>query len=92
VTPRSPDEELLQFPCDYLLKAFGSSAEDASFRERVLAAVNSVTPVGLDAVKERRSSAGRYLCVTVLVRFHNRQQLDATYRALSRIEGLLYLL
>jgi len=92
MTPVIQDQELLEFPCDYLLKAFGSSAEEASFRDRVLAAVNSVTPVGLDAVKERRSTAGRYLCVTVLVRFHNRQQLDATYLALSRIEGLLYLL
>jgi putative lipoic acid-binding regulatory protein len=85
-------EELLEFPCDYLFKAFGANDPDGAFQQAVRAAVESVTPVPLDAVKLSRSTAGTYLCVTVMVRLHNFQQLEAIYTSLRRVEGLKYLL
>jgi len=51
-----------------------------------------VTPVSQDTVKLSRSASGTYLCVTVMVRLHNFQQLEAIYVSLRRVEGLKYLL
>ena len=85
-------EELLEFPCDYLFKAFGGNDPDGVFQRAVRAAVDAVTPVSMDAVKLSRSAGGTYLCVTVMVRLHNFQQLEAVYNALRRVQGLRYLL
>lgn len=85
-------EELLEFPCDYLFKAFGANDPDGVFQQAVRAAVDAVTPVALDAIKSSRSAGGTYLCVTVVVRLVNFQQLEAIYAALRRVEGLKYLL
>lgn len=85
-------KELLEFPCDYLFKAFGANDPDGVFHQAVRAAVDAVTPVSLDAVKLNRSVGGTYLCVTVMVRLYNFQQLEAIYASLRRVEGLKYLL
>jgi len=85
-------EELFEFPCDHLFKAFGASEPEGAFQQAVKAAVETVTPVSLDAVKLSRSAGGTYVCVTVMVRLHNFQQLEAIYAALRRVEGLKYLL
>ena len=89
---RCPPEELFDFPCDHLFKAFGPTEPDGVFREAVIRAVASVVPVGQDQVKQRASSQGRYICVTVVVRLHNFSQVEAVYAALRRIPGLRYLL
>lgn len=85
-------EELLDFPCDYLFKAFGPNDSEGNFRRAVMSAITQVTPVPLDAVKVRPSGQGTYQCVTVVVRLHDFAQLEAIYTALRRIEGLKYLL
>lgn len=85
-------EELFEFPCDHLFKAFGVSDPAGAFQQAVRAAVEAVTPVSLDAIKVSQSAGGTYLCVTVLVRMHNFQQLEAIYASLRRLEGLKYLL
>ena len=89
---RPAPEELLEFPCDYLFKAFGPNDPDGFFAQAVRSAVAAVVPVHLDAVKLNRSANGTYLCVTVLVRLHNYAQLSAIYTALRQVEGLKYLL
>lgn len=85
-------EELFAFPCDHLFKAFGVNADDGAFQQAIRSAVNEVTPVSLDAVKLSESRGGNYVCVSVLVRLHNFQQLEAIYASLRRVEGLKYLL
>jgi len=85
-------EELLEFPCDHLFKAFGPNDSGGAFLQAVRDAVETVTPVALDAIKMNLSAGGTYLCVTVMVRLHNFAQLEAIYAALRRIEGLKYLL
>lgn len=87
-----PDEGLLQFPCDYVFKAFGPAAPDAGFEAAVLNAVSEVVPIGKDALRTRGSRGGNYLCVSVVVRVLSRQQLDSIYLELRRIPGLNYLL
>jgi hypothetical protein len=84
--------QLLEFPCDYQFKAFGPGDEDDGFVIAVREAVSSVVPVSRDAVRTRFSSRGAYLCVTVVVRLYNADQIKAIYAALRRIEGLNYLL
>jgi uncharacterized protein len=91
--PSSPRvEDLLQFPCDHIFKAFGSNDEDGRFQAAVLDAVCGVQHVSLDAVRTRPSSQGAYLCVSVVVRLNNAAQLQANYQALRAVPGLKYLL
>lgn len=83
-------EELLEFPCDYVFKAFGPQEEQ--FVEAVRTAVATVVPLPLDCIKLRPSAKGRYQCVTVLTRLHSIEQLKAIYAALRTVENLKYLL
>lgn len=83
-------EELFQFPCDYMFKAFGPNED--SFSEAVRSAVDTVVSAPLDAVRVRPSAEGSYICVTVLVRLHNFSQVEAVYAALRQVQGLKYLL
>lgn len=83
-------EDLVEFPCDYLFKAFGPDGE--AFHEAVRAAVSTVIPVSLDAVRVRSSSRSSYVCVSIVVQLHNAEQLRAIYKALQGVEGLRYLL
>lgn len=84
--------QLLEFPCDYQFKAFGPREEDDGFVLAVREAVSSIVPVSIDAVRIRSSSRGTYLCVTVVVRLYNIDQIKAIYASLRRIETLKYLL
>jgi hypothetical protein len=88
-----PDlRDLLQFPCDYLVKAFGPSEPDGQFADRVQAAVSRVLPLARDAMRVRRSGRETYVCVTAVVRLENFAQLSAVYAQLRQIDGLRYLL
>lgn len=89
MTDSGSDKLQIEFPCDFSFKAFGPNSDD--FGVRVRLAVATVVDVPLDAIRARPSSQGKYQCVTVLVRLHNREQLDAIYLALRQVEGLLYL-
>jgi len=84
--------QLLEFPCDYQFKAFGPMDEEDSFARAVRDAVSSVVAVSSNAVRKRSSSRGTYLCVTVVVRLYNADQIKSIYAALRRIESLKYLL
>lgn len=87
---KPPLEELVDFPCDYIFKAFGPNNE--SFIESVRATVNRTLFVPLDAIKIRPSSKGEYQCVTVVVRLLNVDQLKAIYTDLQQLAELKYLL
>lgn len=89
-----PDQavsELLEFPCDFSFKAFGSvGARD--FEQDVHRAVCSVVPVSREAMRTRSSSGGHYLCVTVLVRVEAFSQIEMIYAALRQVENIKFLL
>lgn len=79
------DDTLLEFPCDFPIKAFGPAI--AQFPERVMAMVRCHAPDTPDAALScKSSSAGRYYCVTVVVHATSREQLDEIYRRLSASE------
>jgi putative lipoic acid-binding regulatory protein len=86
------DKELLEFPCHFEFKAFGPGAPDNPFPDNVLKAVSQVVPASRQAMKSRPSSGGKYQCVTVLVTLQNREQLEAVYASIRKIDDLKYLL
>jgi uncharacterized protein len=87
---KTTPETLLSFPCDHTFKAFGPDGEE--FVRSVKQAVSIVIPVPLDAVRLRSSAKGSYVCVSVVVRLHNADQLRMIYGALQKIRNLKYLL
>lgn len=87
---KPPLEELVEFPCDYLFKAFGPNNDP--FIDSVRSTVSKTVFASLDAIKVRASSKGEYQCVTVVVRLQNIEQLKAIYSDLQQLAGLKYLL
>lgn len=88
--PHPPLEELVEFPCDYIFKAFGPHSE--AFVDSVRSTVNRTVFAPLDAIKVRPSRQGEYQCVTVVVRLLNIDQLKTIYRDLQQLPELKYLL
>ena len=76
------DESILEFPCQFPIKAMGRS--DIEFDLLVIDIVRRHAPDLFEqAVTIRPSKDGNYLSVTVLVQATSKQQLDAIYRDLS---------
>jgi putative lipoic acid-binding regulatory protein len=78
-----PEKPLMEFPCDYLLKAIGTGPRDL---EDI---VMNVLQHHLDDIagvrcRSRPSSKGNYLSVSVEFRAESRAQLDNIYRELNR--------
>ena len=82
------DQLLLEFPCDFPIKAMGKSGND--FDALVVEIVRKHCPDLLEgAVKSRLSKAGNYVSVTVTIQARNRSQLDNIYFDLSAHEKVL---
>jgi len=75
-------ETLLEFPCDFPLKAMGATRE--GFAQAIVDVVLRHAPDFDPAqVEMRPSKAGNYLSVTCIVRATSKPQLDAIYRELT---------
>ncbi len=85
-------ETLQQYPCEYQFKVFGVVDSETQFVDLVHATINKVVEVSHDAIKQRPSNNGTYVCVTVVTYLHNEQQRQSIYQALQCLEGLKYLL
>ena len=79
----SPDDDtLLEFPCEFPIKAMGPAEPD--FVLHVLALVREHAPdVSDDSVATNASRRGTYVSVTVNVTATSKAQLDAIYRSLN---------
>jgi uncharacterized protein len=75
------DETLLEFPCQFAIKAMGKS--DLEFDLLVIEIVRRHIVDKEKAVTTRPSKDGNYLAVTVLIQATSKQQLDAIYQDLS---------
>ena len=81
-------EALLEFPCEFPIKAMGRSEDD--FDALVVEIVRKHCPDLLEgAVKSRLSKEGNYVSVTVTIRAQSRTQLDRIYMDLSAHEKIL---
>lgn len=75
-------ESLLEFPCQFAIKAMGKSTLD--FDLVVVEIVRRHVPnLSEAAVTTRPSKAGTYTAVTVMIEAASREQLDAIYQGLS---------
>jgi putative lipoic acid-binding regulatory protein len=73
---------LLEFPCDFPIKAFGLNHE--SFSSLVIEIVQRHAPnLTEGAITDRTSKGGKYTSVTVTIRADCQEKLDAIYRDLS---------
>jgi putative lipoic acid-binding regulatory protein len=82
---------LLEFPCDFPLKAIGTGPED--FEAFVVAIVRRHVPhLAADAASTRLSAGGKYLAVTVRFVATSQAQLDALYQELSAHQRVVMLL
>ena len=85
------EETLIEYPCDYDIKAMGPSSEDFD------AIVVDIIRHHVDDIKEgsvttKQSSGGKFTSVTVVIYATSKAQVDAIYRELSAHEQVKYVL
>lgn len=78
----SETESLLEFPCQFAIKAMGKNSDnfDAIVVEIVRRHVQDIRE---GAVTSRPSKAGTYISVTVMIEATSYAQLDAIYQGLT---------
>ncbi len=82
---------LLEFPCDFPIKAMGRS--DSGFEARALEIVRRHAPdFNAEAMRSAVSRNGNYLSITFVVHANSQRQLDAIYLELTACEDLLMVL
>lgn len=94
-TTHIPSVELLnsthKFPGPYIFKAIGT--RDTGFVARVVAAAREALQMDQDPPhEERTSSGGNHVAVTVTVRVPTPEAVQAVYRRLLSVSGLILLL
>ncbi|EEF79295.1 YbeD family protein [Methylophaga thiooxydans] len=91
MSEQDEQETLLEFPCDYAIKAMGETSEqlDAVVVEIVRRHVEDINE---GAVSTKQSSGGKFTSITVTIRATSKPQLDAIYQELSSHELIKYVL
>jgi putative lipoic acid-binding regulatory protein len=75
-------ETLLEFPCDFPIKAAGEARE--GFSAAVIETVLLYAPdFDASTLETRTSSGGKYVSLTCTINATSKMQLDNLYRALS---------
>lgn len=83
--------DLLDFPCDFPVKAMGYAAPD--FIDHVISVVTRHASLATPRqVSSKESSGGRYLSVTVSVKARSREHLELIYADLKADDRVVYLL
>jgi putative lipoic acid-binding regulatory protein len=84
----SKQETLLEFPCEFPIKAMGLA--DDNFEALVLSLVRKHAPdLSEAAVRSRDSKGGKYLSVTITVTATSKEQLDNIYLELTASERVM---
>lgn len=82
------NEALLEFPCDFPIKAMGYRSDD--FKRVVADIIGRHTPdLDTTTLRTQDSRHGRYQSVTLTIRARSREQLDAIYQDLSAHERVV---
>ncbi|HEB81277.1 MAG TPA: DUF493 domain-containing protein [Gammaproteobacteria bacterium] len=78
-------ETLLEFPCQFPIKAMGLSCE--AFEIAVIEIINRhVSDLGEGAINSRASKNGKYTSMTITINAQSKQQLDDIYMDLTACE------
>lgn len=84
------DDTLLEFPCEFPVKAMGAAGGEPEFELHVLELIRRHCPdLGEGAIRIQDSKGGRFVSVTVTVRATSKDQVDAIYRDLSESKRVL---
>ena len=85
------NEELLEFPCEFHIKAIGHTTKnlDATVVNVVRRHVKAIYE---GAVRSKPSSKGKFTSVTVTFTLESREQLDSIYTALGAIDEIVMVL
>ncbi|GAB4290423.1 MAG: YbeD family protein [Methylophaga sp.] len=84
-------ETLLEFPCDFAIKAMGETSEDL---DQIVVEIirRHVDDIAEGAISRRQSSGGKFTSITVTIRATSKPQLDAIYQELSSHQRIKYVL
>lgn len=92
-TRRAPARELLeanhQFPCEYIIKAFGPA--NAEFREGVGSAAQQAVGARVE-LSERLSSKGNSICITLTLSALTVDEVILAYERLHAVSSLKLIL
>lgn len=83
-------ETLLEFPCEFSIKAMGKASDD--FRDLVEQLVSPHLEGEALSSRSQPSSNGNFVSVTVTFTAVSKQQLDSVYLSLTGNERMLYVL
>jgi len=83
-----PDDTLIEYPCDFPVKAMGLAEHDIESIFISIAQCHFPHQETFD-IKRMESKGGKYLSITISLQAHNREQLDACYQALCDHESIL---
>jgi len=91
MSEQEQQETLLEFPCDFAIKAMGETSEelDSIVVEIVRRHVDDIAE---GAVSQKQSSGGKFTSITVTIRVTSKPQLDAIYQDLSDHDAIKYVL
>ena len=82
------DKQLMEFPCQFSLKAMGLATDD--FDALVVSLIREhVNDIKEGAVSRKPSANGKYLSSTVTFTAESREQLDNMYRSITAHERVL---
>jgi len=82
------EETLLEFPCQFPIKAFGLSGETLEIA--VLEIVNRhVDDLAENAIKMNASKNAKYTSITVIIRATSKKQIDSIYLDLTACEHVV---
>lgn len=83
----SPEESLIEFPCQFPIKAMGPATPE--FDTHVFEIIKRHAPDTHErALKSRLSKNGNFKSITITINALNRAQLDAIYQDLSDSESV----
>lgn len=84
-------ETLLEFPCDFAIKAMGENTDDL---DQIVVEIvrRHVDDIAEGAVSSRQSSGGKFTSITVMIRATSKPQLDAIYHDLSQHDRIKFVL
>ncbi len=82
------DQTLLEFPCNFPIKAMGRDTSE--FQSLIRELVEKHTgPLADDAVQSSLSKTGRFVSITVTVNATSQEQLDAIYQDITAHDAVL---
>lgn len=88
MSKESQPETLIEFPCEFPIKAFGKQADD--FEGQIFALVKAHVPeLERSDLTARPSTGGKYVAVTAHITAQSQAQLDAIYHDLTDSASVL---